>query len=110
MQITDVLDELRNNGNKIESLRVDGGASQNENLMQRQADFAQVQVDVPAVKELSGIGAANFAGLTIGLWSIDDLVSREIITQSFFPKMTDTKRVERRAAWQSAVSRARINS
>jgi glycerol kinase len=110
MQITDVLDELRKNGNEIESLRVDGGASQNEDLMQRQADFAQVRVDVPTVKELSGIGAANFAGLAIGLWSIEDLVSREIISRSFFPKMTDTKRVERRIAWQSAISRARINS
>jgi glycerol kinase len=110
MQIADVLDEVRKSGNEIKSLRVDGGASQNENLMQRQADFANVRVEVPAAKELSAIGAANFAGLSIGLWTKEDLESREIIEHSFLPKMIDITRVERRGAWQNAVSRARMNS
>ncbi len=53
---------------KVQELRVDGGASNNEYLMQFQSDIADTVVKIPDAKELSGIGAAYAAGLALGMW------------------------------------------
>lgn len=110
MQVADVLDEVRLSGAKVASLRVDGGATQNSTLLQRQADFADVDVEVPRSNELSAIGAGNLAGLTVGLWTFQDLEARAEISTTFRPTMSAEDRSIRRSAWKSAVLRARVRS
>lgn len=108
MQVSDVLDEIRLAGVNINSLRVDGGPTRNAELLQRQSDFGNILVEVPDVQELSAIGAGNLAGLTVGLWTIQDLETRARIQQSFIPQMDHAERSERRNAWKNAVARARM--
>src|SRR6185503_9935680 len=76
-QVADVLSAMeRDSGIKIEQLRVDGGASANNLLMQFQADILQSPVVRPRVIETTALGAAFFAGLAVGFWSsLDEIQS-----------------------------------
>ena len=91
----------------LEELRVDGGASANNLLMQFQADVLGTAVVRPVVKETTALGAAYLAGLAVGYWK-----SREEITQNwaadrrFVPQMDPTRREELFAGWRRAVARA----
>lgn len=101
-QIADVIFAMEeDSGLPIEALRVDGGPTRNQYLMQFQSDILQAPVRVPAQEELSGIGAAYMAGLAIGVW--DENVFERSECHLFTPVMESKKRDEKYAGWKMAV-------
>lgn len=110
MQVTDIVDAIRAAGVDVAQLRADGGATRNGELMQRQADFAGADVAVSSVAELSALGAATFAGRTIGLWDADELARRAVTDHSYSPAIAADVRASRRAGWHNAVARARLTT
>ena len=86
-QVRDVFDAMGNTGVKLSSLRVDGGASANNLLMQIQADLLQVPIHRPAQLESTALGAAYLAGLGIGAWSMADLNKLNPIESEFQPQL-----------------------
>ena len=91
-------------GQKLTSLRADGGASADDLLMQFQADISSVSVFRPDMKEATAAGAAFLAGLGVGFWKERDEISR-LLTQGtvFSPEMTDSRRFELLDGWHRAV-------
>jgi len=108
LQSYDVLDTMRRDGaRELSALRVDGGASQNNLLMQIQADVLGVPVERPAVTETTALGAAYLAGLAIGFWSCcDDLEANWQLERTFEPRMAPAEREALIAGWRRAVERA----
>ena len=95
-------------GEKITSLRVDGGASANDFLMQQQADIASVPVKRPSCIETTAMGAAYLAGLAVGYWKDqDDVLSNRQVDTVFTPQIDGVSRDERIAGWKKAVMKAR---
>ncbi|MDZ4782492.1 MAG: glycerol kinase GlpK [Planctomycetia bacterium] len=93
---------------KLQSLRVDGGATVNARLLQFQADLLDKPVLRPVVAETTALGAAYLAGLAVGYWQgLDDVRRNWALDREFQPKMNETDRTARFAKWQKAVSRAR---
>jgi glycerol kinase len=96
-------------GLALETLRVDGGACQNDWLMQFQADVLGVAVRRPPVLEVTALGAAALAGLAVGFWR--DRSTLEAATaigaRTFEPRMSRDEREQRYAGWKRAVERAR---
>ena len=98
---------LADAGLTLAELRVDGGATANNLLMQFQADILATPVVRPVVRETTALGAAYLAGLAVGYWA-----SREEIAQNwaadrrFLPQMEPTRREELFAGWRRAVARA----
>lgn len=91
----------------IPTLRVDGGASVNNFLMQFQADMLNVVVERPQVTETTAMGAAFLAGLGCGIWSsLDDIANTWEKERSFTPRMSDEKRHALCEGWQKAVERS----
>ena len=91
-------------GQRLRSLRVDGGASGNNFLMQFQADLMQASVIRPRSIETTALGAAYLAGLSVGLYeSMDSLEERHHVEMEFFPKMTREKREEKVRGWKKAL-------
>jgi glycerol kinase len=89
-------------------LRVDGGMSRNDWIMQRLANLAARPVDRPINPEATGIGAACVAGLTVGLWSShEELRDRWTLERRFEPDMPVGERANLRERWASAVEAAR---
>jgi glycerol kinase len=87
-------------------LRVDGGMTQNDLLMQFQADILGSPVAVPAVTEITATGAAFAAGLATGFWSgLDELRATYTITRRWQPHMGDEERARGVAAWRKGVDR-----
>ncbi len=85
------------------TLRVDGGASVNNLLMQTQADISNTRVVRPACVETTALGAAYLAGLATGFWTMEDL-SRESGGETVFePQMSDDEREKRIMGWKRAV-------
>jgi glycerol kinase len=86
-QTRDVLDAMQqDSGEKLRTLRVDGGVTANNFLMQFQADILGTSVERPAMKETTGMGAAFLAGLAVGFWSdLNELKSRMTIEHTFTP-------------------------
>jgi len=106
-QITDVIDAMRtDSGIAVNELRVDGGASGNDYLMRFQSDIAGVRITVPAVEELSGIGAACMAGESAGLFR-SDFSMTPTVRRSYEPEMDPELRKEKYAGWKAAVLRSR---
>ena len=108
-QVADVLEAVHSEtGTPLAALRVDGGASVNDLLMQFQADVLGVPVVRPQVTETTALGAAYLAGLATGFWAgPEDLRSKRKGDKRFEPKMTASDRAERRGIWQKAVERAK---
>jgi len=108
-QVADVLEAVESElGTPLGALRVDGGASVNNLLMQFQADILGVPVVRPQVTETTALGAAYLAGLATGFWaSPDDLRTRRQGDVRFEPKMDAPDRAARRAQWQRAVERSK---
>jgi len=108
-QVADVLEVMRqDSGIAMNSLRVDGGASANDMLMQFQADILQVPVVRPKVIETTALGAAYLAGLAVGFWKDLADVSRSWqVDRTFEPQMSADKAAHRRARWNQALKRAR---
>lgn len=95
-------------GQKPRELRVDGGASANQFLMQFQADVLNCHVVRPAVIETTALGAALMAGLAVGVWEdMDDIRRVWKMDLSLAPKMDDATREKMLAGWHKAVERTR---
>ena len=107
-QTRDVLDAMRQDaGLDPASLRVDGGATANDFLMQFQADILGIPVERSAVKETTVLGAGYLAGMAVGFWSSpDDIATLWRPDRRFEPKMSDAQRASLHADWHRAVERA----
>jgi glycerol kinase len=108
-QVADVLEAVHGEtGSPLQALRVDGGASVNDLLMQFQADVLGVPVVRPRVTETTALGAAYLAGLATGFWANPEaLRAKRQGDVRFEPKMAAGDRAERRSRWQKAVGRAK---
>ncbi len=108
-QSADVLTAMQlDAGIELSELRVDGGASRNDLLMQFQADLLGVPVIRSQTAETTALGAAFLAGLAIGFWKSEEELARQwSVGGEFFPKMPGDEREARRAKWRDAVQRAR---
>lgn len=94
-------------GNIINSLKVDGGASANNFLLEFQADILNQKVYRPVCIETTSLGAAYLAGLATGYWdSTEDIKSNWQIDRIFEPKMSEEKRSELLDSWHNAVQRS----
>jgi len=90
----------------LQTLRVDGGASANNFLMQFQSDILGVPVERPKVAETTALGAAYLAGLAVGYWgSLDEISDRWELDQRFEPSMSADRRDELYGNWKRAVQR-----
>ncbi len=107
-QTLDVLDVMQeDSGIRLNNLKADGGASNNNFLMQFQADIASVPVMRPACVETTALGAAYLAGLAVGFWQgTKELVSNWQVDRVFQPAMEEKKRQAQIAGWKKAVTRS----
>lgn len=108
-QVADVLEVMkRDSGVVMNELRVDGGASVNNLLMQFQADMLQVPVVRPKVVETTALGAAYLGGLAAGFWKDRSEVTRSWQAErTFEPQMSADEAAHRRRRWAEALNRAR---
>jgi len=108
-QVADLLDAMAADcGIAATELRVDGGASANNTLLQIQADLLGVPVVRPAITETTALGAAYLAGLGVGFWtSVDDLTGQWRVDRRFEPAMSPAAARALRQRWSAAVDRAR---
>ncbi|CEP81423.1 glycerol kinase GlpK [Paraclostridium sordellii] len=106
-QTKDVLNAMEEDSKlKLKCLRVDGGASANNFLMQFQSDILNVNVDRPKIIETTALGAAYLAGLAVGFYkNKDDIKQKWVIDTEFIPKMSDKKRDVLYKGWKRAVER-----
>jgi glycerol kinase len=104
-QTYDVLKSMEADaGIRIKELRVDGGATVNNQLMQFQSDLLNCKVIRPRITETTALGAAYLAGLAVGYWkNIDDIQKQWQVDKSFGPSMNEGKRNELVKGWQRAV-------
>ncbi len=104
-QVNDVLEAMEaDSGIKLTSLKVDGGASANNFLMQTQADISNAPVNRPQCVETTAMGAAYLAGLAVGYWkSKEEVVKNWASDQIFTPKIEKTKREKMLRGWKRAV-------
>lgn len=109
-QTKDVVDTMQvDSGIKIPTLRVDGGASNNNYLMQFQADILGTRIERAKVAETTGMGAAFLAGLAIGYWkNIDELKNVSVVGQTFESKMGEQERKHLYAGWKRAVKATQV--
>ena len=107
-QTREVLDAATSDGGlQLTELRVDGGATANNLLMQIQADILGTPVVRPVVKETTALGAAYLAGLAVGYWTgRDEIAQNWAADRRFLPAMDGRRRDELYAGWRRAVSRA----
>ena len=98
----------QDSGIALKELRVDGGASRNDLMMQMQADFLGVPVVRPQVTETTALGAAYLAGLATGFWAgADELTAHWAIDKTFVPELGDAARADKLDRWQQAIDRSR---
>lgn len=91
---------------QLKCLRVDGGASANNFLMQFQSDILNVNIDRPKIIETTALGAAYLAGLSVGFFkSIEEIKEKWEIDKEFTPSMDDRKRTILYKGWKRAVDR-----
>ena len=109
LQVMDVLKAMEADaGIKLKELRVDGGASANDLLMQMQADLLNVPVVRPKVAETTALGAACLAGLAVGFWkSQEDIARQWQVDKRFTPRMKPADRKRIASGWVRALSRAK---
>lgn len=109
MQARDVLEAMESDsGLRIAELRVDGGASANNLLMQMQADALGVRVIRPRNLEATAMGAAYLAGLAVGYWPDRDTIARQWqVGRTFVPTNSEEQRARKLERWHNALSRAR---
>jgi glycerol kinase len=108
-QTRDVLEAMRADSSvELTALKVDGGATVNDFLMQLQADVLGVEVVRPKVHETTALGAAYAAGLATGLWvGQDELRANWGVDRVFEPQWDEARREEAYAGWKRAVERSR---
>lgn len=94
-------------GLPIRELKVDGGATVNDMLMQFQSDILNTVVTRPVVTETTALGAAYLAGLAVQFWpSVNDLKQQWQVDKRFTTTMNESERIERKKGWQRAVGAA----
>ena len=108
-QSRDLLDAMQKDaGITLGSLKVDGGATANDALLQFQADLLGVPVRRPMVAETTALGAAYLAGLAVGYWTdTGDVAKNWALDREFKPQMAPAERDRLYRGWQKAVSRSR---
>ncbi len=105
-QTKDILNAMQeDSGIKLASLKVDGGACANNILMQFQADILGTEVERPEVIESTAQGAAYLAGIQIGLWKKESIITSRRIQKRFTPAMDEATRSKLYRGWQKAVER-----
>jgi glycerol kinase len=106
-QTMDIVNAMqRDAGVTLKELKVDGGASRNNLLMQFQADILGTSVIRPIVTETTALGAAYLAGLAVGYWeSIDHIKSQWGVEMEFKPEASQDTVEELKAGWADAISR-----
>lgn len=109
-QVNDVLMAMHeDSGMPITSLRVDGGACDNDFLMQFQADILNTSVVRPYCIETTAMGAAYLAGLAVGYWrSKEEILANHVIAAEFKPQMGQAKRENLLQGWHNAVKAASV--
>lgn len=108
LQVCDVIDAMKADaGIDVRALKVDGGASANNFLMQFQADMIDAPVNRPACVESTAIGAAYLAGLAVGYWKTkEDVIKNQQLDRVFTPDMAPEEREAKRKGWNKAVKYA----
>ena len=108
-QMTDLLEAMKQDSDiKLSELRVDGGASVSDIMMQIQADMIRTNVNRPKMVETTAIGAAYLAGLAVGFWKDTAEIEKiREVDKVFEPKMDIEKREKRYRGWLRAVERSR---
>lgn len=106
-QSKDVIEAMQDDaGIPLAYLRVDGGASANNFLMQFQADMLNTEVHRPKTLETTALGAAYLAGLAVGYWAnMDEIKAEFAIDKKFLPEMTEEKRAKNYKYWRKAIER-----
>lgn len=107
-QSKDVIEAMKDDAKlQLSTLRVDGGASANDFLMQFQADMLNVEVLRPKTFETTALGAAYLAGLAVGYWKNLEEISKEFVVEhKFIPNMPDDIREKNYRYWKKAVERS----
>ena len=105
-QTADVVQAMeQDSGISLKSLKVDGGASANNFLMQFQADILDTQVLRPQCIETTALGAAYLAGLAVGYWKdTEDIRKNWALEKTFFPEMEKEVRQKKKNGWKKAVA------
>ncbi|RAP38862.1 glycerol kinase [Candidatus Marinamargulisbacteria bacterium SCGC AAA071-K20] len=98
--------QVNNPDLNFKSLRVDGGASLNNFLMQFQADISSISVERPIIVETTAYGAAGLAGIKAGLWTEDEFRKTVVINKNFLPSMDENTRDLVISKWKKAVNRS----
>jgi glycerol kinase len=108
-QTRDVLDAMQQDaGIRLKELRVDGGASRNNRLLQFQADMLGINIRRPMLTETTALGAAYLAGLAVGYWqSREELLANWQLDREFTAQMSEEERERRYSRWKRAVERSR---
>lgn len=105
-QTKDVLEAMeQDSGVPLKTLRVDGGASANNLLMQFQADILDVEVERPKITETTALGAAYLAGLASGFWTMEEIDQKWQLDNRFQPNMQASERNDLYKGWKKAVER-----
>lgn len=109
-QTRDVVDTMQKDSKiKIKTLRVDGGASKNDYLLQFQADILNTSIERAKTSETTGLGAAFLAGLAIGFWnSMKEIKEISHLGKKFSPKMNHAEREHLYQGWQCAVKATKM--
>ena len=107
-QVNDVLKAMEaDSGINLSSLKVDGGASANDFLMQTQSDIINAPVKRPQCIETTAMGAAYLAGLAVGYWeSKEDVIKNWSMDKIFEPQIDEASREKRIKGWKKAVKYA----
>ena len=108
-QMTDLLEAMKQDSDiELSELRVDGGASVSDIMMQIQSDMIRTNVNRPKMVETTAIGAAYLAGLATGFWKdTDEIAKIREVDKVFEPQMDIEKREKRYRGWLRAVERSR---
>lgn len=108
-QSTDLLKAMQSDaGITLKEMRVDGGASVNNLLMQFQSDILNIPVIRPKITETTALGAAYLAGLAVGYWeNMDEINQKWMSDKTFEPNMEESERKQLLANWHDAVNRAK---
>jgi glycerol kinase len=107
-QTKDVFDAIeKDSGVVLQSLRVDGGGTANQLLMQFQADIINVPVTCPVVLETTALGVAFAAGLAVGVWKdLDEIKALWAVAKTFEPNMSEAVRQENLKGWKKAITKS----
>jgi len=108
-EVADLLEAMQKDaGHQISLLRVDGGASASDLLMQIQADAVGTQIERPRNVETTALGAAMMAGLGAGIWrDVDELTTIREVDKTFVPTATKKDRKAKQKTWRQAIKRAK---